>query len=461
MITIWNRNKDTVLLLVFILEIILGIYLENAYLLAAFMILDACYYYWEKKRMEKKAAPQNTMQREALSVKIAHETLPYMRGGLNEQNAAEIARIIQDISQVAAVSITDCEKQLAYLGAGCEMHHPGDKILTEATREVIRTAKYKIVETQAGLNCPMFGSCDCPLAAAIIVPLVCRGNVVGTFKLYETKGGAISPDIARLAIGMGQILSLQVEIAELDHQANLAMEARLDALQAQINPHFFFNVLNTIIATSRTNPNRARRLLIHLAEFFRKALKSRGTQISLLEEMEFVNNYFVLEKARFGKKLKIKHEIPRDLMNAEVPRLSIQPLVENAVKHGITPMLTPNGIVTINVTKMEKDDGNSELMVKVIDNGMGIEEERLKDVLLPGVGSGNGVGLANVHARLKGMYGEEYGLTFESKLGEGTTVTMRLPYSEIIKPDSPVNRSDDIMTLTDNNMALMDNDANG
>ncbi|WP_368293910.1 sensor histidine kinase [Dehalobacter sp. TBBPA1] len=430
------KNMNVILVLVIALEIALGLYLQNTFLLAAFMVIDAGYFFWYMKNLEKKAVPLHTLSRADLSVKIANETLPYLRGGLNKQNAEAIAKIIQGIAQVAAVSITDCEKQLAYLGAGCDRHHPGDKILTAATREVIQTAKYKVVQTQEELNCPMSDTCDCPLAAAVIVPLSCKGNVVGTFKLYETKGGKISPDLIRLALGMGQILSLQVEVAELDHQTNLTMEARLDALQAQINPHFFFNVLNTIIATSRTNPNRARRLLIHLAEFFRKSLKSKGALISLREEMEFVNNYFVLEKARFGKKLKIKLEIPKELMDAEVPRLSIQPLVENAVKHGITPMIMLNGVVTIRVRELGLEDGKSELFVEVIDNGMGIEEDRLKDVLLPGVGSGNGVGLANVHARLKGLYGSEYGLNIESKIGEGTTVKMRLPYKQT-SPQQP------------------------
>ncbi|QHA01342.1 sensor histidine kinase [Dehalobacter restrictus] len=430
------KNMNVILVLVIALEIALGLYLQNTFLLAAFMVIDAGYFFWYMKNLEKKAVPLHTLSRADLSVKIANETLPYLRGGLNKQNAEAIAKIIQGIAQVAAVSITDCEKQLAYLGAGCDRHHPGDKILTAATREVIQTAKYKVVQTQEELNCPMSDTCDCPLAAAVIVPLSCKGNVVGTFKLYETKGGKISPDLIRLALGMGQILSLQVEVAELDHQTNLTMEARLDALQAQINPHFFFNVLNTIIATSRTNPNRARRLLIHLAEFFRKSLKSKGALISLREEMEFVNNYFVLEKARFGKKLKIKLEIPKELMAAEVPRLSIQPLVENAVKHGITPMIMLNGVVTIRVRELGLEDGKSELFVEVIDNGMGIEEDRLKDVLLPGVGSGNGVGLANVHARLKGLYGSEYGLNIESKIGEGTTVEMRLPYKQT-SPQQP------------------------
>lgn len=404
---------------------------ESFELALIFLVLNTIFFIWAINRLVGKIQPRGQRQAD-LSVKIAKQTLPYLRRGLNEENAEAIAKIIQQISQVAAVSITDCEKQLAYLGAGCDRHHPGDKILTEATQEVIRTGKFKIVQTQEELNCPLADNCDCPLEAAVIVPLLCRGKVVGTFKLYETKDGKMSPDLIRLAIGMGQILSLQVELAELDHQAKLATEAQLDALQAQINPHFFFNIMNTIIASSRSNPNRTRRLLIHLAEFFRRALKSKGAVISLKEEMEFVNTYVILEKARFGKKLKVRNQIPKDLWNAEVPRLSIQPLVENAVKHGITPKLD-NGNVWIDVYKKVVRNGISQLVVRITDDGMGIEEDRLKDVLLPGVGSGNGVGLANVHARLQGIYGPEYGLTLQSKQGEGTTVIMKIPYSVIEK----------------------------
>lgn len=430
-----DHKGRIVLALLLAVELVIGYVQHNQVLWGSLLIFNAFFFGRAFYLLEKKIVPQTSLRRADLSVKIAHETLPYLRRGLNEQNAEAIAKIIQEIAQVAAVSITDCEKQLAYIGAGCDRHHPGDKILTEATREVIRTSNYKIVQTQQELNCPLSDNCECPLAAAVIVPLMCRGSVVGTFKLYETKDGRISSDLIRLAIGMGQILSLQVELAELDHQANLVTEAKLDALQAQINPHFFFNVMNTIIATSRSNPNRARRLLIHLAEFFRRALKSKGSLISIKEEMEFVKTYLVLEKARFGRKLKIRSEVPRDLWDAEVPRLSIQPLVENAVKHGITPLLT-NGTVNIRIDRIESESGDIELLVEIMDDGMGIEKERLKDVLLPGVGSGNGVGLANVHARLQGLYGSEYGLKIQSELGEGTTVTMRLPYSRVIREEA-------------------------
>jgi len=428
-----GKKVKIIILAIVMVEIVIGLIVRSTLLFTAFFLLNTGLLLQYLTVLEKRIQPQDSVRRADLSVEIAHETLPYLRSGLNEHTAEAIGKIIKDISQVAAVSITDCEKQLAYLGAGCDRHHPGDKILTEATKEVIRTGKPKIVQTQQELNCPKANECDCPLAAAVIVPLVSRSKVVGTFKLYETKNGKMSPDLIRLALGMGQILSLQVELAELDRQATLVTEARLDALQAQINPHFFFNVLNTIIATSRSNPNRARRLLIHLSEFFRKALKSKASLISLKEEMEFVNNYLVLEKARFGRKLKIRTEIPRALMDAEVPRLSIQPLVENAVKHGIVPKLT-NGTVLIRVYKIESPTGVLELLVEVIDDGVGIEPDKLKDIFTPAAGSGNGVGLANVQARLRGLYGPEYGLTVQSTPGVGTTVSMRLPYSRVKEP---------------------------
>ncbi|SHN65417.1 histidine kinase [Desulfitobacterium chlororespirans] len=410
-------------------ELMLVLVTGQMNLLILFLIGNTFFLLYHLNLEYKKAARQATERNAELSFKIANQTLPYLRRGLNEQNAEYIAKIIQEIGQVAAVSITDCEKQLAYLGVGCDQHHPGDKILTRATRDVIQSGVYKIVRTQKELNCPRQNVCDCPLAAAVIVPLKCQGEVVGTMKLYETKDGQLSSDLIRLALGMADLLGIQIELAELDHQAKLAAEAQLNALQAQINPHFFFNVLNTIIATSRTSPNRSRRLLIHLAEFFRKALKSHGSLITLREEMSFVKTYLILEKARFGRKLHFKGEIPEELMDALVPRLSVQPLVENAVKHGITEKIG-NGVVSVKV-----EQKGQELYIIVGDDGVGIQPERLQEVLKPGVGSGNGVGMANVHERLIGHYGEEYGLQIESQPNIGTTVTMHLPLTTMEDED--------------------------
>lgn len=394
-----------------------------------FTVINLALFFWLSSRPKSEPAKkqgwadsQDTGTHLDPSVLIAHETLPYMRRGLNEVTAQKIAEIILEISEAAAVAITDKDKVLSYLGAGCDKHQPGDRILTAATRDVLATGEHKVVRTQEELNCSRRSNCNCPLEAAVIVPLKLGEETVGTVKLYQTKDGQVSPQIVNLALGMAQLLGMQMELAQLDLQARLVTKAELDALQAQINPHFFFNTLNTIIMYSRTNPNRARRLMIRLSEFFRLALKRHGNFISIKEEMDFVNTYLILEKARFGPKLKIINDIEADLAEERIPRLTLQPLVENAVKHGITPKLGP-GVIKISAFR----DGG-ELVLIVEDDGVGIPPERLGLVLKPGYGSGNGVGLSNVNDRLKGYFGDNSGLKIKSTPNVGTTITMRIPW---------------------------------
>ena len=354
------------------------------------------------------------------TLKIANETLPFLRQGLNEETAQQAAEIILKISDVAAVAITDRERVLSYVGAGCERHQPGRLILTQATKQVITTGELKIVDNKEKLKCPV-KDCSCPLEAAVIAPLKIRGQVNGCLKLYQTKEGHIPPHVVKLAVGIAQLLGVQMELAELDRQAQLVTKAELQALHAQINPHFLFNTLNTIIMFSRTNPETARRLLIRLATFFRQTLKRHGHFDTLREELEYINTYLVLEKARFREKLRILRDIDQELMNYQMPVLTLQPLVENAVKHGITPKMG-QGAVQISVKKDQ-----SELHIIVKDDGVGIPKEKMHLVLIPGYGSGNGVGLSNVHERLKSLFGEEYGLQITSVEGEGTTVHVRVP----------------------------------
>lgn len=352
------------------------------------------------------------------TLQIASQTLPYLRRGFNERTATKTAEIIQRLADVAAVAITDREKVLAYIGAGSDHHLPGRSIMTEATRETIINGKLKVVENSRDLNCPVPG---CPLESAVIAPLKCKEEVVGTVKLYRTQPGQIPPDVVRLAVGVAQLLGMQMEMAELDRQAQLVTKAELDALHAQINPHFLFNTLNTIIMFSRTNPETARRLLIRLACFFRHTLKRHGYFNTLKEEIEYLNTYLILEKARFREKLRIQREIDDELLEYRVPVLTIQPLVENAIKHGILPKVGP-GTVRIIARRLEED-----MLIIIRDDGVGISEERLPEVLRPGIGSGNGVGLSNVHERLKGLFGEEYGLRIVSAPGAGTSVYVRVP----------------------------------
>ena len=357
------------------------------------------------------------------TLQIANETLSFMRLGLNEETAKQSAEIIQNISGMAAVAITDKEKVLAFIGVGCDQHQPGEKILTEATKKVIRTGEYAIVPDHKALNCSRQSICDCPLGSAVIAPLKSSDKVVGSLKLYSTSFGRPPSHIIRLTIGIAQLLSLQMELAELDRQAQLLTQAQLEALHAQINPHFFFNTLNTIIMYSRTDPEKTRNLLINLAELFRKTLTHKSRYITLKEELTAVDTYFTLEEARFGDKIRLIKTIEEKALNYEIPVLSIQPLVENAVKHGLSPKIG-TGTVTIDA-KIKR----MELHIKVADDGVGIPKNRLSGILNPGVGSGNGVGLSNVHERLKSLYGNEYGLKVESKEGVGTKIYITVPIS--------------------------------
>ncbi|MEW6276248.1 MAG: histidine kinase [Bacillota bacterium] len=352
------------------------------------------------------------------TLQIANETLPYLRRGLNEETAAKTVEIIQKIADVAAVAITDKERVLGYIGAGADHHKAGSPILTEATREALATGQLKVVRNSRDLQCPVR---HCPLESAVIAPLKCKGEVVGALKLYQTRQGEVPENVIKLAVGITQLLGIQMELAELDRQVQLVTKAELDALQAQINPHFLFNTLNTIIMFSRTNPETARRLLIRLASFFRYALKRHGRFNSLKEEIEYLNTYLILEKARFREKLRIVRDIDESLLAYQVPVLTIQPLVENAIKHGILPKPGP-GTVQISARPVD-----GEMLIAIRDDGVGIDPKRLPEVLKPGVGSGNGVGLSNVHERLKGLFGEDYGLKIVSAPNAGTSVYVRVP----------------------------------
>ncbi|MBM7854885.1 two-component system LytT family sensor kinase [Desulfohalotomaculum tongense] len=358
------------------------------------------------------------------SLQIANETLPFLRRGLNSETAQQTAEIIQKISDVPAVALTDRHYVLAFLGAGCERHPPGGSIITNATKEVIATGQLKIIEKKEDFNCPYQQECDCPLESAVIAPLKCKGEVVGTVKLYQTKEGEIPSNLVKLAVGIAQLLGVQVELAELDRQAQLVTKAELDALQAQINPHFLFNTLNTISMFIRTNPETARRLLKRLAAFFRHSLKRRGHLVTLAEELEYLHNYLVLEKARFREKLRVKRDIDHQLLKYKIPVLTLQPLVENSIRHGITPKVGPGTV------KISARLNGGQIHIEVHDDGVGIEPETMPKVLKPGFGSGSGVGLSNVHERLKILFGEEYGLKITSTPGQGTSVFVRVPLIE-------------------------------
>lgn len=360
------------------------------------------------------------------SLRIGEETMPYLRQGLNFESAQKICEIIHKITEVDAVAITDDKEILGFSGVGCRRHRQGGPILTGATRHVLDTGETMIVTDPKILSCDE-ADCPHPLKSAVITPLKFRGKVVGTFKLYRASSKPLPSYVARLAVGTSALLGIQMELAESERHRQMVTTARLEALQAQIRPHFLFNVLNTIIMFSRTDVERSRELLINLAQFFRRSLSTRGAFITLQEELEYINIYLSLEKARFGDKLAVKVSADPRVMGAQVPILTLQPLVENAVVHGLAPK-EEQGTVAIRARQL-----GDELHILIADNGVGMDQGLLRRVFEEGFGNGMGLGLTNVNERLISLYGERSRLRIRSYPGSGTAIRIRIPLKRAAK----------------------------
>ena len=355
------------------------------------------------------------------ALKIAIKTVGYLRTGLNFQSAEATVKIIREMTDVTAVAITDHHKILAYKGAGEDHHNVGKEELTSATANAIKTGRYKVINNRADIGCPVP---DCPLHCGVIVPLKKKGETVGTLKLYRGKGSRISQVDIELATGLAHLFSTQLELEEIQHQAQLLAGAEIKALQAQINPHFLFNALNTIVSFCRTDIEKARELLIHLGNFFRSTLKNtENGLISMEEELENLRSYLMIEEARFGDRIKIFYKLNHGNDKWYIPQFTLQPLVENAIKHGLSSN-DNGGIVTIETKTL-----NGVLQIIIEDNGIGISSAKLKSILDTGGDSqdGHGIAIANISQRLKFIYGSDYQITIKSKEGSGTKIYLKIP----------------------------------
>jgi LytS/YehU family sensor histidine kinase len=221
---------------------------------------------------------------------------------------------------------------------------------------------------------------------------------------------------------LGKLLSMQLEINQSAYQKDLMMKAERKVLQAQIRPHFLFNALNTINSFCRTNPNKARQLLLNLSLYLRISFSAPDDDfISLKKEVELIQAYLYIERARFSDRLKIKYQISPEL-NCKVPPFILQPIVENSVKHGLLPK-EEGGTVEIFVFREE-----DYVIMQVEDDGVGMTQEQV-DRLLSYDEEKKGIGLMNVNARLRSLYGEN--IRIFSDKGYGTCVILRIPYEEV------------------------------
>ncbi|AXH99127.1 sensor histidine kinase [Sporosarcina sp. PTS2304] len=351
------------------------------------------------------------------TLRIADQTLGYLRTGMKQQTAEAVCKILFNELRPGAVAMTNKTDILAFLGpVGEPLHGP---IQTDITRQVIQQGTLVVADTIE--PDPYNSSCE----AVVIAPLKTRNETVGTLKLYYPSRKAITDVTIELIAGLAELLSNQLEIAEADRAYQLAKEAEIQALQAQISPHFLFNSMNIIISLIRTNPDEARKLLSSLSYFLRQNLQGTTAKlVTLQQELAHVEAYLMIEEARFIDKLKICIDTDPAIMHHKIPPLTLQPIVENAITHGIKD-LAADAIVHISIEDMERF-----IRITVQDNGSGMEEERLQQVGQTQVLSekGTGVGLYNVNRRLQMSFGTE--LEIHSAPDKGTSISFHIPKSE-------------------------------
>ncbi|WEH38385.1 histidine kinase [Streptomyces sp. AM 2-1-1] len=332
---------------------------------------------------------------------------PPLRAGLTEDSARRSARRLRSLLGTDALCLTDRERVLVWDGAG---HHHGPDVM-EQVKGVLENGR----DTAFVTDC---GDLDCPLRWAVAVPLTVDHRVLGTLVAHAPRESAV---LARAAGEVARWVCVQLELAELDRSRTQLIEAEIKALRAQISPHFIFNSLAAIASFVRTDPGQARELLLEFADFIRYSFRSHGDFTTLADELHSIDQYLALVRARFGERLAVTLQVAPEVLPIALPFLCLQPLVENAVKHGL------EGAVTRSRITISALDAGSEAEVVIEDDGTGMDPERLRQILRGEGGASTGIGLLNVDERLRQVYGDDYGLVIETGVGAGMKVTVRLP----------------------------------
>ncbi|MFG2061946.1 sensor histidine kinase [Micromonospora sp. NPDC048871] len=343
-----------------------------------------------------------------------------LRAGLNPANAAKAARHLRSLVGAEGLALTDTEDLLALDGLGT---HHGRQLLAAAQRVI--DAERSTVLGEAELFCDRL---DCLVRGAVVAPLAgAEGRVVGA--LVAVTDGVPAPGLVQASLETAHWAGSQLALAELDSSRERLARAEVRALRAQISPHFIYNALTAIGSFVRTDPERARELILEFAEFTRYSFRAHGEFTTLAEELRSIDRYLTIERARFGDRLQVRLQIAPEVLPVTLPFLCLQPLVENAVRHGLSRK-PGMGMVSI-----EAQDAGAECHITVEDDGVGMDPGTLTAGIAelagsggdPGDDPGQHVGLSNVDERLRSVFGDGFGLVVETDLGTGTKVSMRVP----------------------------------
>jgi two-component system LytT family sensor kinase len=342
---------------------------------------------------------------------IAAQAAAALRGGRAEPDTQRAVRHLRTLLGSAAVAI---------VGPGEAVAVDGDDDLRSAARRV--AARVRETGRRQVFPRPEGSALD-----AVGAPIVVDGAVWGAVVAFAAP--ARGP-LVRATGDVAAWCAAQLSLGELDASRTALAEAELRALRAQISPHFIFNALTAIAAFISTDPGRARDLVLEFADFTRYSFRRQGEFTTLAEELRSIHSYLELERARFGERLTVRLRIAPETLTTVIPFLSVQPLVENAVRHGLEPG-EHGGVITL----ASVDDG-THTEITVEDDGAGMDPAQLA-ALLDAESASPHVGLRNVDARLRALYGSGGGLVVETNVGAGTLVRMRVPKSQPLHDAGP------------------------
>lgn len=329
---------------------------------------------------------------------------PALREGLTDDAAARAAKHLRTLLGSRGVALTDTTTVLAVDGTGTE------RLDIELVASVLETGRPAQVA-------PLTRDGDDDAPKLVVEPLVVDERVVGTIVAVADDPDAV---LARTTAEVARWVSSQLELAELDASRARLAEAEVRALRAQISPHFIYNALTAIASYVRTDPEHARELLLEFADFTRYSFRRHGDFTTLAEELRSIDRYLTLERARFGERLQVTVRVAPEVLPVAVPYLCLQPLVENAVRHGLEGKPGPGRITIL------AEDAGAECTISVEDDGIGADPEQIR-LAMTGQGDSDSIGVGNVDERLRSVFGDEYGLVVETGPGLGTKVSMRVP----------------------------------
>ncbi len=368
--------------------------------------LSGAILYW-KRGSRRMGTPQQRATYQTLHT--ATLAVSALREGLTSSSSVKAAPALRRLLGTPAIAIADSASLLAYEGPDRHI-----EALARSLHGVVRSGRSQLL-SGSDLHCEHCD--DCPVQAGVAVPIAVDGSVVGALAALAPSAEA---DLLRAAGEVARFVSTQLELAELDASRTRTVQAQLNFLRAQISPHFVYNALTAIESFVRSDPERARDLIVGFAEFTRSTFREHSQYATLAEELRLVDTYLELERARFGDRLAVILRVAPEVLPVRVPSLVLQPLVENAIRHGLEQLVGSAEL------KIIAEDAGHEAVVTVEDDGAGLDPRQLEDVL-SGRRGGDSVGLRNVDERLRATYGRDHGLTIETGVGAGTKVTMRLP----------------------------------